>query len=102
MVWVITFSNAHCCFNYLKPLIVTGYEVNFHFKMQVNDKKCLLYVPAAGKSYMKLGMEKAWQAFGNCCGGTLGAGEKFSRLITLLFLVCLLCFETISSVLNYL
>lgn len=77
----------------LSEAVNESYEVNFHFKMQVNDTK---YLYALAIVVAKFGMERGWQELG---AAVLERRQKFS-LISLLFLVCLLCFETVSSALS--
>lgn len=98
VVWGITFCTSTFPLIFqLSEAIDEGYEVNFHFKMQVNDTK-YLYVLAIVVA--KFGMERAWQELGTAVvEGELERRQKCS-LISLLFLVHLLCFETVSSVLS--
>lgn len=72
----------------LSEAIDEGCEVNFHFKTQVNDTK-YLYVC------------KIWhgESMAGAAVVELQRRHKFS-LISLLFLVGLLCFETVSSALS--
>lgn len=91
VVWGITFCRSTFPLLFqLSEAVNESYEVNFHFKMPVNDSK-----------YLSVRGGKVWQGERVAGAGTavLERRHKFS-LISLLFLVCLLCFETVSSVLS--